>query len=483
MRSVTTFTTGVSGSGKTLIRCSVFLRRDFLRHQTGVHVSNFPIGVVPPDHLHPPRHRFETFRHRIALDVCKGDRRAARRMRRRMRVIPEAVLEEWRAGTSGPWDYFAGDEDRSGWHFALDECHVYLDKKSPDHVLKRWQRFIGDLRHRGMSAEFLTQTPRKVALDINAEAGSKIAISSKLEEREPLFGIPFYDLFQLVAKFVTREFHEISRVVYYADNGSTFDKVGGETVKLHPKHFRFYDSNNKPAQGGVSGKRDAHPCERLGPLALIAWFIRRNWERMFFKVGAGASIAALAVVLTLFHAPIWTAVKPAAVAAWHWWTAPDPPAETVPARPPVQVAGLAPAPSPPPPLPPPPGRAGYALGQPATRHPDPEPIPEGHVTIHRSELAALRAELEDLRRFRLEVLRAADEASTLSLIGPDYAVFRDGSRYSPGQRIQWGPFAGRVVESVDPAARSVVLDGGDVLRLGVVGLRRPEGVPPAGPAP
>lgn len=482
-----TYTTGPSGTGKTLARCSVFLRKDFLPYRSGVHVSNFPIGVVPASHSVPPVHRWETFRHRIAMDVCGGDRRRARMMRRRMKVIPKDVLDSWRSGRSGPWEYFPADQSNAGSHFALDECHNFLGKKTPEKVIRQWQQFIGDLRHRGMTAEFLTQTGRKVAYDIPAEAGAKIVISDQMQER--FFKVQFYDLYQLLAKLPFRRYVGISRIRYYKDDGEKFIPTFTHPLKLDPSHFAFYDSYSEPAQGGLSGKSEGHPCETMSVPKLLLWFLDRNMEVVALPILASIAIAAAVWNFAAIREAVPAGFD--AVRAWVTPAAADPPAveprtiatlaaadasARAQAREPVAVPALSTG-----------VVSAGAARSPEYRAevaPPAEVLAPGMVAIDADELASLRRELSELREFQRRTLELASEAATLSLIGPDYAVFRDGSRYFLGDTIRWGIFRDLSLLSVDPRARTVRLSDGSELRLGVVGVRDANGAGDSGrPAP
>ena len=142
-RSIIQYTTGTPGTGKSFLRCPVFLINEFLPDSEGVHWSNFPIGLVNEDHLHPPAYEGETFIERIAAHVAGKTGRPAESYEKRMQLIPEEELKKWETGESGPWEFFR-DKDLSGAHIAIDECHNFIGRKHDKKHREKWQAWLGD---------------------------------------------------------------------------------------------------------------------------------------------------------------------------------------------------------------------------------------------------------------------------------------------------------------------------------------------------
>src|SRR5690606_37593265 len=109
----------------------------------------------PAGHSHPPQHEGETFRERIASHLCKRfEGSDAAQWLERMQLIPPGEIERWREGQSGPWDFFA-DKDLGQAHIAIDEIHVFCGRNTAAAVRKKWQDWLGEIRHRGATVEFL----------------------------------------------------------------------------------------------------------------------------------------------------------------------------------------------------------------------------------------------------------------------------------------------------------------------------------------
>jgi len=123
-RSVILVTTGEAGSGKTYVRAARFLVDVFLPDSTGVHYSNFPLGLVPDNHSNPPAFEGESFVDRIAARLVKQGHELDE-VKSRVHLIPKAELDLWEAGTSGPWNYFS-DLPLTHAHIAIDEIHNYV---------------------------------------------------------------------------------------------------------------------------------------------------------------------------------------------------------------------------------------------------------------------------------------------------------------------------------------------------------------------
>ena len=167
--SVITFTTGVAGCGKSFRRCAHFLVNEFLKEPGGVHYSNFPV-----------------FRDVLASEMHKRTGRPEQEFLDRVQVIPQDEIKRWEKsnGVWGPWTYFE-DIDLCHAHIAIDEIHNYCGTNTPRKVRQKWQEWLGEIRHRGCTVEFISQAPQKVAKEIHHEAGVRLSLTSQDTERDP----------------------------------------------------------------------------------------------------------------------------------------------------------------------------------------------------------------------------------------------------------------------------------------------------------
>lgn len=259
-------TTGVSGSGKTYRRCAHFLTQDFLINNTGVHISNFPVDF---DGLQK-----YCDNHNIKVNV-----------RDRVKVIPDEILKGWLAGVSGPWDYFT-DDDLSGCHLALDEAHNFCSKKSRPALRDQWGKWLAELRHLGMTAEFLTQNEGNMANEIMNQCEIRLEIINGENRIDPILHIRMSDWYELKAKITGRYIAPSYELEYMQMKGKW--RVQRE-VKFYryEELFKVYDSFSKPVVGKGSGKTEKRHYERMGWFRFLIWFFGSNFSpflRMFLII-------------------------------------------------------------------------------------------------------------------------------------------------------------------------------------------------------
>lgn len=466
--SVITCTTGEAGSGKSYARCARFLVDRFLKDCDGVHWSNFPLGVVPEDHPFPPEYEGETFTERIARAAAKLHGLDEHALRERVQLIPADVLKSWERGDSGPWEFFEG-RDLNGAHIAIDEIHNFLDPQAPPEQRKLWRQWLGEIRHRGCTVEFISQALQKIPLEIRREAGLHIACNNTETERDPFFRILLADWYELRAAFITRNYR--SNVIERERRSAMGKESGWTDSRVWPFdvwYYRFYDSYSAPQKGGVKGRAQRRQFERHNRFGVLAWFVFSNAGRLLPRLG----LALLIAWLTFGHVVglgggIWVmkqgfarlgpgvreraayeqkrnaaraqvgsgagplvapAAQPAAVAA----SAPVVPADATPAE---------------------------KLGA----------ITLAAVEAARAADAALEAEraaLEQARARVVELERALLSGSQLMAVGRGYVVLKDGQEYRIGETIEGGLFEGRKVQAVEWRRRRARLDDGTVLGVG-----------------
>ena len=260
-------TTGVSGSGKTYRRCAHFLVNDFLPNHTGVHISNFPINM---DALEA---------YCIKNNICKN-------VRERVRIIPEDVIKTWLSGESGPWDFFT-EGDLSGCHLALDEAHNFCSKKSKPYHRERWGRWLGELRHLGMTAEFLTQAEGNMANEIMNQCEIRLEIINGENRIDPVMHMRMSDWYELKAK-ITGKYIAPSFELEYMQMMGKWKVMQERKFFREPEIFELYDSFSKPVAGNASGHSELRHYERMSWPRFLLWFFGSNastWFRLFVIIG------------------------------------------------------------------------------------------------------------------------------------------------------------------------------------------------------
>lgn len=246
VKSTITLTVGVSGSGKTYYRGSVFVMEEWIPEHTGVLITNMPLNLDEIEKVFP-------------------------NARERIELIPREVLQSWRDGNSGPWEYLQ-DRDLSGCKLQIDEIHNYCGKNSSPSVRKKWLSFIGELRHQGMTAEFMTQTEAKCAKEIISEAEIRIEIVNGENRLMPVLGYRMGDLYELRAK-LTGKYLCPSFCREYTQVSGKWHMQKEQIFYRLPYYFKFYDSYSAPEHGKAKGaKAELHPYERYGFIRLLAWF-------------------------------------------------------------------------------------------------------------------------------------------------------------------------------------------------------------------
>lgn len=270
-------TTGAAGSGKSYARCAYYLVMRFLPEQTGVHISNFPIHLDKMVEVVKARHGAD-----LAALVPS-----------RVRMIPKEELDKWMVddGGFGPWSYFS-DADLNGSHIAIDEIHNFCGRHHSKAHRAKWQVWLGEIRHRGATIEFLTQSPMKVAKEIKYESGVLLELYSWETVRDPIFAIPVGDWLQFYAKLTGKWQPRIS-VIERRQVGNFWRKESVDTFHLDPELFTVYDSFSAPVAGGKAGQAKEREFQRRSWLGLTGWFLRQHFFNLGWRV-------ALAVGVPLF---------------------------------------------------------------------------------------------------------------------------------------------------------------------------------------
>lgn len=286
-REQLTITTAPSGAGKTYVRCARFLVNEFLLYEKGVSWSNYPVNVdTIADHF-------------VEKDNLSDQAAEEKReeINQRIRIIPAEELKDWQHGLSGPWQYFA-DLDLTGAHISIDEAHLYFITEAKNTNVPQWQEWIGAIRHAGATVELVTQTPAKIPVKIQQEAGAEITLIDTQGARDPYFKILLADWYELKAKLFgsyVSYFVEVRKKRY----GKKWKVEQTIAHRRDPKFFAFYNSFNQIGQ--VQGSEaQKHEYEKRGWLSLIKWFYVRNFMTITLRCSAAFLVCALLFMLPMF---------------------------------------------------------------------------------------------------------------------------------------------------------------------------------------
>lgn len=255
-------TIGVAGSGKTYMRAARYVVDEFLLEAEGIHWSNFPW-------------RWPELAARCPQDVFIGVMDDKPLPASRVQVIPQPVLDSWAEEASGPWAFFT-EEQLKGAHIAIDEAHRYIGDGVTAEYEKRWQKWVGELRHLGASLELLSQAPQKINRAIRNEAAQQNELVPAAHER--VMGIVLVDWAQLYSKFRGKslnfvcEHRRIRKGTGTGDRAWRTDKV--VRALITEEYTSLYDSYSKPGQAEASdgSARAKLEWERYSWPRFLLWF-------------------------------------------------------------------------------------------------------------------------------------------------------------------------------------------------------------------
>lgn len=278
--SVILITTGAPGTGKTYIRCARFLVDEFLINSSGTHYSNFPVNV---DAVADAVHLKFTSKMGgwLSRHVFRRSVPSLESIKSRIVIIPDDVIQSWRSEVSGPWDYFTG-KDLTYSHVAIDEIHELIHSSSSPEYLKKWDDFLGTIRHRGCNFEGLTQDIARVDRCFTGRAAIRQVLVSCDDMRDPFFKIRVSDWCELKACF-TGQFHKSVFLEEFSKQGSgRWKKSHTEKYYITPDYFGYYNSfsaNHLEKDLDKSVNDDRAPLyqyQQRTKLGLVFWFLSRN---------------------------------------------------------------------------------------------------------------------------------------------------------------------------------------------------------------
>ncbi len=440
LRAVVIITTAPAGSGKSYLRAARFLINEFLPEREGVHWSNFPLGEVPEHHTTPPEFSGETFADRIARRVAANTRRPVSEFSDRVRIIPDHELSMWREGRSGPWEFFE-HVDIANAHIAIDEVHNYCSPKQAKPIRLQWQKWLGEIRHRGATAELISQHENKIATELIDEAGAKLSIVNCEDERDPYFGITCADWYEVRAKYLTGEYRAAMKIVEKRDVDGKWKPNTCIKYQRDPDYFQFYDSFSSPNSGqGVGVKAPDKAWQRYGRMRFALWFINRNAYRLASRLavvvlgtwvcfGGGGKLAIETFIEKFNQLSSAQMQKQSNTQApgVQMTTPADTHAQTKPDNRPTDL------------------EEARAIQQQATK---PVTQPSQQQTTRQTSTVQ-------------------NDPFALVLLTNDACVLRNGMSLTVGDVIDGGPKDGKRIQSIDFRRRLVRLEDGSTIRMGV----------------
>lgn len=438
-RPVSSCRIGVAGAGKTL-SCVIFACTEFLPFEEGRLISNLPF--LP-----------EKIAERYAGTTGVNGPMSKEEIVGRFEALPPEVLREWSDEKGGPWEYFEG-KSIVGAHIMLDEAHNFVGKRHTSKWRKKWQSWIGELRHQGATIEFVSQAQGKLAPEFLEESERQVWVVSSDTRREPVFGIEMGDIYQLLAKLLPFRGYQAATWVTEKRNAGGKKYVVEKEAKFRrdAKWFELYESYNAPTGGGTAGRRKLQ-YELLGWPGFLRWFLVRNLMNVLMS-----KLVKVILIVALLGTP-W--VRDGILRmAFGDVASPKKPAK------PATAAGLASVP-PTPTLAP-----GGDMVVDANRAT--QAIGEARNVVARSDALTpdkrdeIIAELTATQQRYIEAFQLNTEF--VGLVG-DELLMRNGERYAIDEPIRDGPLMGRSVTAVDRRRRELLLDDGRRLKLG--GLPRP----------
>jgi len=425
--AVCMLTTARAGSGKTYLRCARFLVDEFLPEHTGDHWSNFPVFA-------------DKVGTAVAIRKGEGEEQGAA-YANRIKLIPPEVLHQWQLGKSGPWEFFA-DLDVQNAHIAIDEVHKYCGRNAGKDLKKKWQIWCGEIRHRGATVEFISQHYRKIASEIIDESGIRLQLVNSEDRRDWFFRILMGDWYELKAALITREYETRVWVYEKREVDGKWTNEDKRTFILDPYYFGFYDSYSAPDKGGLKGQAKEHVFEKLGRLGTCTWFLKRNWWRfirggviagvtIYFLTGGGGTL--MHWFLKSFTGQFRSASAPAAGNGNSVTSGASPNAVT-----------------------------GTSATSSAGTQPNYVPM---------ADFKKERERADDAEHKLKDLSGVFDRMGEVVPLSPDAVTLRSGLTYHIGDKVEWGPFAGKTVKAVDLAKAIVRFDDGSVAGLGSRELR------------
>ncbi len=227
----------------------------------------------------------------------------------RLIKIPDEVIASWKTRGNGPWSFSSENflpAELAGGMFLLDEVHHCMggQRFKADHN-QHWLEWLSMVRHEQCEVVLITQTFNNFPKWVRDLCELKVEVGSVFGKRLPWFfgSITVGDLRQLWAGVLRTKLTTGAWLLEYRRVGSRWNLSEQRPMTFKQKVFEAYESHSATEKGTGGAERIPEPCERLGRIGIIVWFLRRNWFRMFAPMGL---IGAFALMLSF----VWFNAQP-----------------------------------------------------------------------------------------------------------------------------------------------------------------------------
>lgn len=468
--AVATITMGVMGSGKTFGVVDRIVR-EYLPLGEGVIYSNLPL-----------------YTGQIARYVAKRHKMDKKELHARLQVIPRKVLDSWRRGETGPWDYFNGKETE-GALIVIDECDAFVGVNAPEKTKSAWRDWISELRKSGARIEFLVQHFDNVYSGIHRFVEIRRTVTKCDTLRDPWFGVTMGDWYELRGK-LSGEYGCRCIEKEERRSGNKWEKTQVRTFVLAKFLFGFYNSYNDAVKTTLKGaKAPKYEFQKKSAPQLFKWFLRKNWLHFatrFVLVGVFCWIfffGGMTLFLRGTMEYMGMAVRSNSGVAAGVGPDSSPTESALPAKEHIGMNNEAGTTDPSEIL-------TVARVEPvdlvihkipdemlskasqAVEVEEGEDIEDRILSVMESEVKGLMERVVELELERDKLQQKVEELlppTYIVMMTNEYALFSDGKKYKEREKLGRGPYEGRYIEKINFDEREVVLIGGDVLRPGMPG--------------
>lgn len=414
------YTVGEPGSGKTYRRCAVFLGDEFLPNTDGHVYTNYPIKIDA-----------------MASYVAAKGKYTEQQIKDRIHIIDDRTLKLWMRGESGPWEYFA-DIDTDGCVIAIDEIHNYCSKYMKKNIKQLWEEWLGEVRHMGAQIEVITQDPGKCDALIERHAGVRRWLQKDEHRADPFLKIPMKAWYEMIAKFFTGKYKPWNWEIEQNRLLGRWRTRRTNRYHLEPKYFELYDSYAAPQKGGgTAGSSEEYQYQRRSHVGMLWWFFRQSPFRIMLTVlGMACFMIAITGNGDIFIKGLLAYMKNFQPKSMRQQQDKHKQSQT---------------------------RLVRDDGQPVVI--DQQSADQQTIELQ-AKLHELNEQLEQAQQINEELTDELQRNCAVVLMTKDSATFQDGVTVHVGDRIKYGHYAGAMVDEIDYKQRVVVLDTGDILRMG-----------------
>jgi hypothetical protein len=215
-------------------------------------------------------------------------------------VIETITSDDWVETGKGPWD--VAGETELYTYFVIDECHQLIPRTGNVDYRRKFRLWLKTLRHEGCEAVLLTQNKLDFDKDTMLLVSEWVECRSLEDERDPFFGIPLGDWYQIKAAFEGRYSPVMVREELGIGRDGKESSRNRSAIEINPEVYRLYNSYSTERKGARS-LRKREPFEKYGRLGVFPWFFFRNLFRIF--TGKLAKAIALLLFFKFGVPPLW----------------------------------------------------------------------------------------------------------------------------------------------------------------------------------